>query len=108
MYIYYFTDCKVSDEGMKYAGTMSSTVTDRTCQDWDSQTPHSHSFTDPNQFPDASMSDASNFCRNPDGRAGGPWCYTTDQGTEWEYCDIPLCEGVKLLPLASTRVPQAM
>ena len=25
-----------------------------------------------------------NFCRNPDGWAGGVWCYTTDPDTPWE------------------------
>ena len=32
-----------------------------------------------------------NYCRNPDSVSGGPWCYTTDPNTRWEYCDIPKC-----------------
>ncbi|TKS75385.1 Plasminogen [Collichthys lucidus] len=33
----------------------------------------------------------SNFCRNPDEDAGGPWCYTTDRNTRWEHCDVQSC-----------------
>ena len=38
---------------------------------------------------------ASNYCRNPDGREGGPWCYIdSTERNEWEFCDIPFCDGV--------------
>ena len=33
----------------------------------------------------------NNFCRNPDGDKNGPWCYTTDPRTKFEYCNIPSC-----------------
>ena len=46
------------------------------------------------RFPDLDVATASNFCRNPDGREGGPWCYTdTSSGPEWEFCHIPFCDG---------------
>ena len=28
-----------------------------------------------------------NYCRNPDNEPKGIWCYTTDAGSRWEYCD---------------------
>ena len=31
------------------------------------------------------------FTRNPDGGPEGPWCYTTDPDTRWQYCDIICC-----------------
>uniref|UniRef100_A0A669P847 Kringle domain-containing protein n=1 Tax=Phasianus colchicus TaxID=9054 RepID=A0A669P847_PHACC len=34
-----------------------------------------------------------NYCRNPDGDVRGPWCYTTDPATRFDYCNIPECEG---------------
>ncbi len=43
------------------------------------------------QFPSRRLDDESNYCRNPDAKPGGPWCYTTDHNTPWEYCDIPYC-----------------
>lgn len=27
-----------------------------------------------------------NFCRNPDGRDGGIWCFTSSQENAWDYC----------------------
>ena len=47
-------------------------------------------------FPDDNLADASNYCRNPDNEPNGPWCYTTDADTRWEYCSLALCLGKKL------------
>ena len=44
-------------------------------------------------FPDMSVDLASNYCRNPDGRPEGPWCYTLDPDIEWESCGIVDCQG---------------
>jgi hypothetical protein len=55
----------------------------------------------------AGLGDNNNFCRNPDGKSGGAWCYintdvvTTDTTNStnstnadflWEYCDVPYCK----------------
>ncbi|CAH1786987.1 unnamed protein product, partial [Owenia fusiformis] len=85
-------DCKTSDMGTEYRGRKSWTKTGKQCQRWDSQTPHAHENYDANMFPDVSVADAGNFCRNPDLSHTGPWCYTIDPNTEWEYCDIDWCE----------------
>ena len=84
-------ECKVSQEGYKYQGSQAETRTGLTCQRWDTQEPHKHTNNDAQYFPDQSLEDAANFCRNPDREPGGPWCYTTDDDTRWEYCDIPWC-----------------
>lgn len=45
----------------------------------------------------------SNFCRNPDGDSGGPWCYTTDLNKRWENCEIPSCTGTtRISPVTQT------
>ena len=84
-------DCKVSARGRDYTGTKSTTISGLECQRWDSQYPHSHQKISSDRYPDANSSMAENFCRNPDGREGGPWCYTTSEEVEWEYCGIPDC-----------------
>lgn len=72
-----------------YRGTISVTANGRTCQAWDSQSPHSHSRTDVN-YPDSGLGGGHNHCRNPDGEPGA-WCYTTDPDERWELCDVPTC-----------------
>lgn len=82
-----------SDRGVSYRGGLSVTTSGKTCQSWVSQSPHPHSITPL----DRAELEGNNHCRNPDGRGLLPWCYTTDNDTRWEYCDIPLCN--RLLPL---------
>ena len=84
-------NCKTTKVGSEYAGTVSMTLTGRTCQTWSAQTPHSHSYTDPADFPDATLADASNYCRNLDNAAAGPWCYTTNPNNRFDYCDVGYC-----------------
>ncbi|KAI8490048.1 hypothetical protein Bbelb_321180 [Branchiostoma belcheri] len=79
--------CQVGD-GTTYRGTVSVTKRGKTCQRWDSQTPHGHTRTAANH-PASGLE--QNYCRNPDGESG-VWCYTTDPNTTWDYCDVPLCD----------------
>nr|XP_034318465.1 plasminogen-like [Crassostrea gigas] len=74
-------ECKRSSLGYEYTGKVSVTESNRTCQAWNSQTPHEHKdFTN---LPE-------NYCRNPDGEPA-PWCYTEDPKKRWEICNIPYC-----------------
>ena len=59
------TQCGCPDQlKADYRGTIAVTVSGRTCQRWDKQSPHGHSNT-PSNVPDAGLE--SNYCRNPDG-----------------------------------------
>ena len=90
----YFTECKATEVESNYFGSVSTTQEGIECQPWDSQSPHPHHFTDASCFPDASLADASYFCRNPlPSREGGPWCFTSSPEVEWSYCHVPLCKG---------------
>ena len=80
--------------GVEYNGNKAVTISNRPCQRWDSQYPHNHSFTDPEAFPDSSLFEANNYCRNPDGNVQGPWCFTKDPEVRWEACGIDICQGV--------------
>ncbi|XP_035682931.1 plasminogen-like [Branchiostoma floridae] len=85
---YIETSCQ-DGNGAFYRGTVSVTGTGKPCQRWTSQSPHEHSYT-PANYPSSGLE--QNYCRNPDGESvPGVWCYTTHQGTRWEYCDVPQC-----------------
>uniref|UniRef100_A0A8C6XZJ9 Kringle domain-containing protein n=1 Tax=Naja naja TaxID=35670 RepID=A0A8C6XZJ9_NAJNA len=45
----------------------------------------------PSAYPNASLEE--NYCRNPDHDINGPWCYTTNPETRFDFCNIPECEG---------------
>jgi hypothetical protein len=77
--------------GREYNGHINKTVSGRMCQRWASQVPHQHNHQH-EDFPERSMIYARSFCRNPDNKAEGPWCYTTEP--VWEYCNISRCYGM--------------
>ncbi|CAH1796584.1 unnamed protein product [Owenia fusiformis] len=88
------TLCKKNTMGQDWNGELAKTRSGRTCQRWDSQEPHKHTRNNPANFPDADLATAANKCRNPDRTPYGPWCYTNDPKTRWEYCDIPFCHDI--------------
>ena len=98
-------ECIRTANGSEYIGTVSQTVSGRSCQYWNSQSPHSHFFTEIDMFPDhkkdksAKLADVKNYCRNAAVSSFSvytplPWCYTNSSGNiTWEYCNIPRCKG---------------
>ena len=87
---YWFSvdDC-FTGYGRGYNGTINITRSGKTCQHWSEQTPHQ--FILPSkQYPE--IAGGHNYCRNPGSRGPeGPWCFTTDPITRWEYCHVPKC-----------------
>ena len=78
----------------QYDGTLSVTVNGYTCQAWTSQHPHVNYYDVDEHFPiDGSAAAASNYCRDP-GSDGYLWCYTTDPGLRWDYCNSQSCSGM--------------
>merc|ERR1740124_1111665 len=74
-------------DGSAYRGKVSHTRSGKVCQRWDAQSPNAHKQT-PEEKPDAGLEE--NYCRNPDG-SNWAWCYNSEDGLRWEYCDIPAC-----------------
>ncbi|KFQ30229.1 Plasminogen, partial [Merops nubicus] len=85
----YLLQCK-RGIGKDYRGTEAKTWRGIPCQKWAEKTPHNPNYT-PEKHPNAGLDE--NYCRNPDGDENGPWCYTTDPATRFDYCNIPECEG---------------
>ena len=67
--------------GASYSGKANVTASGRTCQVWSTSHPHEHPYTEVGDH---------NYCRSPRGSLG-VWCYTTDPGSRWEYCSVPIC-----------------
>jgi len=87
--------------GENYIGDVSRTISGIACQDWSDQWPHAHSYDDVKYFADywfdsnVQLQDVVNYCRNPAMSAyvdAQPWCYTTNEDIEKEFCDIPRCK----------------
>ena len=67
-----------------YRGTIAKTKNGHTCQNWLVHAPQKHDDVTPEIYPEGGLGD-HNYCRNPDGKVPGAWCYTTD-GPRFEYC----------------------
>ncbi|CAG0901995.1 unnamed protein product [Darwinula stevensoni] len=89
-------ECKLTQKGGEYVGVKNRSISRFPCLPWLEST---HFLKDriyndrPPPFPDL-LSDTHNYCRNPNAKPGGPWCYIQDSGEsgiEWEYCDVPFC-----------------
>eukprot|EP00057_Strongylocentrotus_purpuratus_P006497 XP_011660971.1 PREDICTED: uncharacterized protein LOC587152 isoform X2 [Strongylocentrotus purpuratus] len=94
--------CQEDPTGVNYRGNLSQTIKNHTCQEWTSQEPHTHDYT-PSDFPNAGLDD--NYCRNPS-NGDTAWCYTTNPGIRWEYCDVdfldPRCQESTPIPTTMT------
>ena len=67
-----------------------------TCQRWDTDHPHTVDNAyknNPHRLPELSLTGAENYCRQPDDIKYTPWCYSTNENEEWEYCFANDCEG---------------
>ena len=72
-------------KGEKYRGKIKNTVSGKQCANW-----RSNPYLDKMVFPEL----RKNYCRNPQGYADKPWCYT-DMGTrKWEYCEVDECKRI--------------
>jgi len=68
--------------GVSYIGDVSVTEGGFQCQEWSKQVPNPHPYQGLGEH---------NHCRNPNGLEARPWCYLTDQSSQWDFCDVPVC-----------------
>ncbi len=58
------TSCKSTHQGTTYAGSVAQTVSGANCKAWDESSPDG-SYYEPEDFPDTTIEETSNYCRNP-------------------------------------------
>ena len=64
-----------------------------TCEMW-----RNTAYNQDVNFPhDDSVDAVMNYCRDPEGTIGTPWCYTTYDVIRWEFCAVQLCDGMLTL-----------
>ena len=74
--------------GEKYRANVSVTEKGFICQQWNATKPRYHLLS-PEDYPE--IQGGHNYCRNPGGNKKKPWCFTTGDHTEFDFCDIPRC-----------------
>ncbi|XP_041822567.1 prothrombin [Chelmon rostratus] len=79
----------ISGTGVNYEGNINITESGRQCQYWRHSFPHPIIREFNASEPGSILHE--NFCRNPDNRPGGPWCFTKDPTVQKEACRVPKC-----------------
>ena len=81
-------ECRLTAQGTEYRGEVDHTWHGKKCEWW-FYAPLPTSFV----FPDDSIYDSSNNCRNPSNNSFGPWCLYMNANFKISigYCMIPLC-----------------
>lgn len=90
--------CYYNEQANSYMGTEAATKSNETCQRWESQEPHRHSYKE-TDFPDQTMPE--NYCRTTRDTFR-PYCYTTNETLGREICDINNCSTCVNVELHST------
>ncbi|CAG0895839.1 unnamed protein product [Darwinula stevensoni] len=82
-------ECKLTERGAEYVGKQNVTMSGVPCLPW-LMIPSSFLYNGLIlRIPDE-VDGRHGFCRNPEVRDYGPYCYTSLEG-EWGYCDVPFC-----------------
>ncbi|XP_044587658.1 uncharacterized protein LOC123267181 [Cotesia glomerata] len=97
-----YQENRVTGTGVEYGGKFKTSLSQKECKFWKTR----HTIEEGNiatqtkrfpnsNFPENSRERAKNYCRNPDGDNGGPWCYVDgfyENLVNKEYCDVPLSD----------------
>ncbi|CAG0896028.1 unnamed protein product [Darwinula stevensoni] len=88
-------ECKLTQKGAEYIGARNRALSGSPCMSWSSTSGANALYAFWKQtFPD-SITASHNYCRNPNGKMGGPWCIVSDAESSeeaWGYCDVQFCE----------------
>lgn len=68
-----FKRCKSTRMGLEYIGSLSHTIDNKVCQQWDMKGRNTFKLPDDYIIPQG-LNASKAFCRNPDNDFNGPWC----------------------------------
>ena len=74
--------------GLDYRGTASVTERGFHCKPWILSTQYQH-LAETLVHPETSA--CRSHGKNDNGKLNNQWCYTTDEDTRWDVCDVPDC-----------------
>ncbi|XP_041375587.1 uncharacterized protein LOC121388356 [Gigantopelta aegis] len=83
-------ECIERYRGREYKGGVNFTSNGQSCVRWDAIHGLNYSSDD---FPDYSLQEAGNKCRNPWVEGSNPWCYTS-LSKSWQYCPLVYCKSI--------------
>ena len=94
-----YPECRHTIHGTEYRGKVHHTWNEKTCYPW------KNAFLGAYHFPDATIDESLNYCRNPDNDTYGPWCFHEDNNKQLvgTYCMIPICDTDSYQECKSTR-----
>ena len=84
-------ECRKTQLGETYSGSVFQTAANETCQIWSQL---NQTSSNEEHFPGVSMVNSVNYCRNPNKDSKGIWCYT-DFPRRHGYCNAPFCGNIK-------------
>ena len=70
------------NNGIGYTGRVNRTITGAKCRPW-FENHYINNITYPTLV--------SNYCHNTQGLHPKPWCYTSIDRREWDYCPLEKC-----------------
>ena len=82
--------------GTEYLGSTNIINEERGCMFWDDLRNGAVAYPAEN-FPDRTLEEASNYCRNPSREGDSPWCYRVGQGSALP-CNIEFCGKLRMEP----------
>lgn len=83
-------ECSSNRLGLGYVGHQSASAAGHPCIPWNHEAVPD-TFKLAKLFPDGSVDDASNYCRNPDKNGNGTWCFTSAPEFPREVCNVREC-----------------
>ena len=90
------SNCKSNRRGVEYRGKTNVAENGKKCLSWNNQYVRLYQHHKDSNFPDGSVVEASNYCRNPPHRHGlygyTAFCFVNKKDVDPVSCCTPLCK----------------